>query len=112
MNEDLFNALIEVDTILEKAEGGLGAAPADPKERVRRAIADLKTYVCPHTEDILRISRSCGVEVAVLLTELLVFFLGGVPSLVLIGREIAEIGLEKFCRDPYGTLGAKVDVSE
>lgn len=111
MSQSLTDALLAVDQELERASNVLGATPKSPSERLQRTIEFLKTHICPHKEQIMKISKSKGVEVSVLVMELLVFFLGSPPGLILIAKAISEIGLDKFCEDPLGTLGVKVDVS-
>ena len=109
-DEDVFQILIAIGTAVEESTGDFGATPRSSRERVQLAITYLKKKVCPHRDEILRRARSRQTDLAVLLLEILAFWLGNsIPGLSQIAKLIAEMGLEKFCENPESILGPDAD---
>lgn len=112
-DEQLFSVLVAIGSDVEQATEGFGAAPRSPLNRARLAIGYLRDKICPYRDEVLQRAKNREVELAVLMTDLFLFWIGNqVPGLPTLAKVLAEIGLEKFCADPNGTLGKLAGVQE
>jgi hypothetical protein len=110
-NEELREILISVGADVEKATEDFGVAPRSPEDRARLAINYLRDKICPYRDEILRRARARETELVLLLAELIAFWLGNqLPGLPALAKVLGEIGLERFCADPQGTLGKSAGV--
>ena len=61
----------------------------------------LRAILCPRAKEIIaRADSGEGTIVAILADTTLTFFVDGGYPVTVLAREIARVGLERFCRDP------------
>lgn len=112
-SEDLRAAVIALGREVERSTSDFGASPRSPDERGRLGIAWLRDRICPHSEELLRRARASETELATAIIDLIAFAFGNqLPGLPTLAKALVQIGLERFCADPNGTLASLAGVSD
>lgn len=99
------NALLELFEFIAGNPGGFGSSPLKRSARIEAAICYLKNIICPQKEKLLARSDSAGGNLVVIISDTIASAIGSLPlPIATISRELARIGLDRFCKNPFESI--------